>query len=100
GTLRQAGRGSQTLPLHRHHGQESAAAEDRGADTDLAQGRRARPQMATQSARRPPRGDGEQTSPSWGEVAADVASLAVACCPRRCWKRIRGSSYCSTVVVG
>jgi hypothetical protein len=38
--------------------------ENRGADTDLAQGRRTRAQMATQSARRPARGNGEENRSS------------------------------------
>jgi len=43
--------------------------ENRGADTDLAQGRRTRAQMATQSARRPARGNGEENRSSWGSFA-------------------------------
>ena len=47
-----------------------------GADTDLAQGRRARPQMATQSARRPARGDGSamtgRVAPGWETLTQAV----------------------------
>src|SRR5262249_16950482 len=42
--------------------------------------------------------------PSQGRAATRNEALPLkpggCCCPRRCWKRIRASSYCSTVVVG
>jgi len=50
--------------------------KDRGAGTHLAQGSCARAQMATQSARRPARGDGEETSPS-GKTADVVRTRRV-----------------------